>query len=151
MKQLKLQKRIASEVMKCAQKRVHFDPDKTSDVKEAITKADIRILVKQGVIKAKPVKGVSRVRARKIKVQKRKGRQKGSGSRKGKFTARAKPKRVWMNTVRAQRKFLKELKNKDLLVPGGFWDLYRKSKGGFFRSVRHIKIYMTEKGLVKKK
>lgn len=151
MKQLKLQKRIASEIMKCSQKRVHFDPDKTSDIKEAITKADIRTLVKQGVIKAKPVKGVSRVRARKIKAQKRKGRQKGSGSRKGKFTARAKPKNVWMNTVRAQRNFLKELKSKDLLVPGGFWDLYRKSKGGFFRSVRHIKIYMTEKGLVKKK
>lgn len=151
MKQLKLQKRIASEILKCSQKRVHFDPDKASDVKEAITKADIRGLIKQGIIKAKPVKGVSRVRSRKIKVQKRKGRQKGSGSRKGKFSARAKPKKVWMNTVRAQRKFLKDLKSKDLLVPGGFWDLYRKSKGGFFRSVRHIKIYMSEKGLVKKK
>ena len=151
MKQLKLQKRLASEVMKCSTKRVRFDPERTSDVKEAITKADIRGLVKLGVIKEKRVTGVSRVRARKIQIQKRKGRQKGSGSRKGKFTARAKPKSVWMNAVRAQRKFLKELKDKDLLIPGSFWNLYRKSKGGFFRSVRHIKLFIKEKGMVKAK
>ncbi len=151
MKQLKLQKRLASEIMKCSVKRVYFNPERTSDIKEAITKADIRGLVKLGVIKEKKVKGVSRVRARKIQLQKRKGRQKGSGSRKGKFTARAKPKSVWMNAVRAQRKFLKELKDKDLLTPGSFWELYRKSKGGFFRSVRHIKLFIKEKGMVKAK
>ncbi len=151
MKQLKLQKRLASEMMKCSAKRVYFDPERTSDIKEAITKADIKGLVKLGVIKEKKVKGVSRVRARKIQLQKRKGRRRGSGSRKGKFTARARPKSVWMNAVRAQRKFLKELKDKDLLTPGSFWDLYRKSKGGFFRSVRHIKLFIKEKGMVKAK
>ncbi|MBW3004728.1 50S ribosomal protein L19e [Candidatus Woesearchaeota archaeon] len=151
MKNLKLQKRLAAEMMKCSPNRVHFNPERTSDVKEAITKADIRGMIKQGVITEKKIKGISRVRARKIKVQKRKGRQRGSGSRKGKFTARAKPKTVWMNAVRAQRKFLKELKDKDLLTPGSFWDLYRKSKGGFFRSVRHIKLFIKEKGMVKAK
>ncbi|MBW3001791.1 50S ribosomal protein L19e [Candidatus Woesearchaeota archaeon] len=151
MKKLKLQKRLAAEMLKCSPNRVHFVPERLSDIKEAITKADIRGLIKQGVIKERPVIGISRVRARKIKLQKRKGRQKGSGSRKGKFSARAKPKDVWMNAVRAQRKFLKELKDKDLLTPGSFWDLYRKSKGGFFRSVRHIKLFIKEKGMVKEK
>ncbi|MBW2973271.1 50S ribosomal protein L19e [Candidatus Woesearchaeota archaeon] len=148
---MKLQKRLASEILKCSPKRVQFKPDKTADVKEAITKADVRVLIKQGIIKEKPVKGIARTRARKIKLQKRKGRQRGSGSRKGKFTARAKPKMVWMRTVRAQRKFLKELKDKGLLAPGSFWELYKKSKGGFFRSVRHIKLFIKEKGMVKKK
>jgi len=46
---------------------------------------------------------------------------------------------------------LKELKDKDLLIPGSFWNLYRKSKGGFFRSVRHIKLFIKEKGMVKAK
>ena len=72
-------------------------------------------------------------------------------SRKGKFSARANPKLVWMRSVRAQRKFLKELKDKDLLITGCFWELYRKSKGGFFRSIRHIKLFIKEKGLVKEK
>lgn len=148
---MKLQKRIAADAMKCSQKRVHFDPDKLSEVKEAITKADIRSLIKQGIIKEKRIQGISNVRSKKIKDQKRKGRRKNSGSRKGKFSARSKPKRVWMNTVRAQRKFLKELKEKDLLIQGCFWDLYRKSKGGFFRSIRHIKLFIKEKGLVKEK
>lgn len=151
MKQLKLQKRIASGILKCSKKRVRLDPERLSDIKEAITKADVRGLIKQGIIKEKPIAGISKVRARKTQAQKRKGRQKGGGSRKGKFSARANPKKVWMNTVRAQRKFLKELKDKGLLVPGGFWELYHKSKGGFFRSVRHIKIYISEKELVKKK
>jgi len=148
---MKLQKRLAAEIMKCSPKKVQFDTDRLSDVKEAITKADIRAMIKQGVIKAKPVRGVSKVRAKKIKQQKRKGRQKGSGSRKGKFSARADPKLVWMRTVRAQRKFLKELKDKDILVQGSFWELYRKSKGGFFRSIRHIKLFIKEKGMVKTK
>ena len=148
---MKLQKRLAAEIMKCSQKKVQFDTDRLSDVKEAITKADVRAMIKQGAIKAKPVRGVSKVRAKKIKQQKRKGRQKGSGSRKGKFSARSDPKLVWMRTVRAQRKFLKELKDKDLLVPGSFWELYRKSKGGFFRSIRHIKLFIKEKGMVKTK
>jgi large subunit ribosomal protein L19e len=151
MKHLRLQKRLASEVLKCSPHRVRFNPERTSDIREAITKADIRGLIKLGVISEKKIKGISKVRARKIKVQKRKGRQRGSGSRKGKFTARSKPKEVWMNAVRAQRKFLKELKDKDLLTPGSFWELYNKSKGGFFRSVRHIKLFIKEKGMVKSK
>ncbi|MBW2986700.1 50S ribosomal protein L19e [Candidatus Woesearchaeota archaeon] len=148
---MKLQKRIAADAMKCSQKRVHLDPDKLTEVKEAITKADVRVLIKQGVIKEKPVKGISKARSKKIKQQKRKGRQKSGGSRKGKFSARANPKLVWMRSVRAQRKFLKELKDKDLLITGCFWELYRKSKGGFFRSIRHIKLFIKEKGLVKEK
>lgn len=151
MKHLRLQKRLAADVMNCSPNRVHFEPDRTSDIREAITKADIRGLVKQGVISEKKIKGTSRVRARKIQVQKRKGRQRGSGSRKGKFTARAKPKEVWMSTVRAQRKFLKELKDKGLITSRSFWELYNKSKGGFFRSVRHIKLFIKEKGMVKSK
>ena len=148
---MKLQKRIAADAMKCSKKRVKFDPDKLSEVKEAITKADIRILVKQGIIKEKPARGISQARVKKIKQQKRKGRQKNVGSRKGKFSARSNPKRVWMRSVRAQRRFLKELKDKDFLITGCFWELYRKSKGGFFRSIRHIKLFIKEKGLVKEK
>ena len=30
-----------------------------------------------------------------------------------------------------------------------YHELYMKSKGGFFRSIRHLKLYVQEKGLVK--
>lgn len=148
---LKLQKRIAADVLKCSPYRVSFNTEKLSEIKEAITKSDIRGLVKRKIISEKPVKGIAKFRARKIKAQKRKGRQRGVGSRKGKTTARENPKKSWMNRIRAQRKFLQELKTKGLITTRDFGLLYNKAKGGFFRSTRHIKIYATEQSMFKKK
>jgi large subunit ribosomal protein L19e len=139
---LKLQKRLAGIVMRCSPKRVVFDPARLEDIKEAITKTDIRLLVGEGVIREAPEKGVSRVRANKRLVQRRKGLRKGQGSRKGKSTARHARKDAWMQRVRAQRNFIQEIKPN--LKPGAFKDLYLKSKGGFFRSVKHIKLYAVE-------
>ncbi|MBR9690900.1 50S ribosomal protein L19e [Candidatus Woesearchaeota archaeon] len=150
MKQLKIQKRLAATHFKGSKKRVRFDPDRLEDVKEAITKYDVKALIKDGAITEVKKKGVSRGRARKRQEQKRKGRQKGQGLRKGKKTARLPKKQAWMQKIRVIRKFLKELKEKDLLTKQVFRDLYRKAKGGFFRSKRHVKIYITEKKLVNK-
>jgi large subunit ribosomal protein L19e len=148
---MNLQKRLAAQILKCSPSRVVFDTGKLTEIKESITKFDVRGLVKKGIIKKNPVRGVSRVRARKTRIQKRKGRRKGVGSRKGKFSARAKPKKVWMNTVRAQRNFLRLVKSKKLISSVDFGKLYAKSKGGFFRSVQHLKLFINEQGLIKKK
>ena len=79
---LHVQKRLAADVLNCSSKRIWLDPNSLSEIKEAITKRDIKSLIEQGLIKKKRIKGVSRFRARKILVQKRKGKQKGQGSRK---------------------------------------------------------------------
>lgn len=146
---MELQKRLAGTVLKCSPNRIKLDPSKLSEVKEAITKFDIKNLVNRGVITRKPIKGSSRVRARKIASQKRKGRRKGHGSRKGKFNARANEKRIWINNVRAQRVVLKNIRDKKLVLTSDYQTLYRKVKGGFFRSVRHMKMFMEEKGYFK--
>jgi len=148
---MNLQKRLAADILKCSPERIVFDTDKLNDIKEAITKFDVRGLISKGIIKKRPVKGSSFVRARKNKVQKRKGRRTGIGSRKGKASARNYPKKVWVNTVRAQRNFLKSLKIKGLISSDVFRKLYSRSKGGFFRSVAHLKLFINEQGLVKKK
>ena len=44
------QKRLAAQLLKCSEKRIRFDPDKLSDIKEAITKIDIRGLINDKVI-----------------------------------------------------------------------------------------------------
>ncbi|MBU1245599.1 MAG: 50S ribosomal protein L19e [Nanoarchaeota archaeon] len=142
------QKRIAADVLKCGVNRVWFDESRLDEIKEAITKADIRRLIGDKAIKAKPLQSTSRAHARKILEQKRKGRRKGSGKRKGKRTARLSDKVVWMIKVRLQRNFIKELRDKKLIAPGNYRILYRKVKGGFFRSKRHIKLYITENKLV---
>ena len=147
---LRLQKRLAGDVLKCSEKKVVFDTERLEDIKEAITKMDIRALVGEGAISKKPTKGVSRVRARKTLVQKRKGKRKGAGSKKGKRTARLSKKDSWMKRIRIQRKFLKELKDKELISRKNYRVLIRKSKGGFFRSKRHIKLYLEERKLIEK-
>ena len=97
---LDVQRRLAAQILKCGKNRVRFDPARLDEIKEAITKADIKSLTKRGIISKKRLLNTSRFWARKRKIQKSKSRQKGFGSRKGKKTARLNPKRTWMNTRR---------------------------------------------------
>lgn len=148
--ELKVQKRLAGGVMKCSPHRVRFDTQRLSDIKEAITKTDIKSLIGEGAIIKKPVKGISKVRSRKIKIQKQKGRQKGRGSKKGSRKSRLSQKNAWIKRVRIQREFLAVLKDKKHISSKTFRMLYKKIKGGFFRSKRHIKLFLEEKNLFNK-
>lgn len=146
---LKIQKRLAAQILKCSEKRVLFDSDRLEDIKKAITKTDIRGLISVKAITKKPVKGISKVRARKRKEQRRKGRQRGFGSKKGKKTARLPKKKKWINRVRIQRCFIKNLRDKKMISKSDYQNIYMKIKGGFFRSKGHIKLYLKEHDLVK--
>jgi large subunit ribosomal protein L19e len=147
---LHVQKRLAASILKRSKDKIAINPSRMEDVKEAITRFDIKSLIKDGAIIAKAVKGPSKVRARKIKAQKRKGRRSGEGSKKGKSTARLSKKAAWMITIRKQREFLRELKEKEYVDSKTFRSLYKKAKGGYFRSKRHVKLYIEEHNLVKK-
>ncbi len=140
-----LQRRLAGAVMKCSPKRVRFDPNKLAEIKEAITHQDIRGLVGAGVIARTPKKGISRSRAKKRALQRQKGRQKNSGSRKGTHNARFPAKREWINRIRKQRAFISELKEKGIIQTTMVKELYQKAKGGYFRSKGHLKLYLNER------
>ncbi len=107
---LKTQHRIIASLFGVGKKRVWIDPEKGSEVKEAITKRDIKGLVKKGIIVIKPSRGISSYRTNKNRAQKRKGRQKNIGSRKGAFGARVGKKSTWIVKIRSQKLLLKELK-----------------------------------------
>ncbi|RMF05956.1 50S ribosomal protein L19e [Candidatus Woesearchaeota archaeon] len=140
-----VQKRLAAQILKTSPKKVRLDPERADEIKEAITKADVKGLIAGGAIQRKPDRSTSRGRARKLHEQKRKGRRKGHGSRKGKATARQAKKEAWMARIRLQRKVLKSLKEANKITNETFKDLYRKAKGGFFRSKRHLKLHLEEK------
>ena len=146
---LDVQRRLGAHVLKCGRNRVRFDISRLDEIKEAITKADIRTLVNNGAIFRQRLHNTSKFWARKIKQQKIHGKQKGFGSRKGKKTARTPPKREWMNKIRLQRGFIKSLRDDGKITTTNYHELYMKSKGGFFRSIRHLKLYTTERGLIK--
>ncbi len=144
---LRSKRRIASKLLKCGESRIRFDAENLAKVKESITRSDIKGLIKDNIIFKEQKKGVSRSRALHILKQKRKGRRKGPGSRKGKHTARLPAKREWMNKIRAIRSLLKYLRNRKIISPKTYHNLYNKSKGGFFRSRRHVQLYLKEHNL----
>jgi|TARA_Y100000310_G_scaffold175569_1_gene175626 large subunit ribosomal protein L19e len=144
---LKNQKRISAELLKIGKNSVKFDPTRLGDIKEAITKEDIRGLIKDKAIVSKPIGSQSKGRLRKRLIQKRKGRQKGLGKKKGKKTARLSSKEIWMIKTRIQRNFIKELREKEKITKKTYREMYRKIKGNFFRSKNHIKLYLTENKL----
>ena len=148
---LNVQKRIVADLAKVSKKRVTFDGTRLEEVKEAITKSHLKSLIKDKAIKVSPKRGISRGRARKILEQKRKGQRKGHGSRKGKKTARLPSKEIWMNKIRALKAMLKVLRDKKLIDTATYRDLYGKAKGGFFRSRRHLRLYIEEQKLINEK
>jgi large subunit ribosomal protein L19e len=140
-----IQRRLAVSILKCSPKRIVFDPSALGEIKEAITKADVRSLISRGLIKKLPARGISRARSARKHLKKR-----GSGSKKGKKNARLPKKESWKNQVRLQRKFLKELRAKGAISTQTYRMIYSKSKGGFFRSKRHIALFVAEHALKKK-
>ena len=148
---LRSQKKIASKILKVGLSRVYFDPNRLEEIKEAITNADMRSLIKDLAIQKKPTNSISGARSKKIRIQKSKGRRKGLGSRKGTKNSRKSSKRSWIINIRNQRSLLKTLKQKGFITRQTFKDTYRKAKGGFFRSKRHVKLYLKENKLIKLK
>lgn len=139
---LSSQKRMASSILKCAEDKIWIDPDRYEDVSQAITRTDIRKLVLKGVIKKKRPDYQSRGRARKILVQKKKGRRKGTGKRKGKRGSRVDKKDEWMKTVRALRKNLREIRDREEITKSEYRKLYLMVKGGFFRNKSHLNLHI---------
>ncbi|WAC05501.1 MAG: 50S ribosomal protein L19e [Methanoregula sp.] len=142
MSDLASQKRIVAAVLKCGVNRVWFDPERLSDIENAISREDLRVLVKEGAIKARQKTGVSRGRAR-AKIAKRSyGHCKGPGRRKGAAGARHPGKRSWIQKIRAIRKALVALREAGTIDPHMYRILYRKAAGGQYRSVAHMKAQM---------
>ncbi|MBI2548917.1 50S ribosomal protein L19e [Candidatus Woesearchaeota archaeon] len=145
---LTTQKALAAKILKVSPKRVRFDTARLDEIKEAITKHDLKLLMSNNAIIALPIRGTSRVRARKRQMQEKKGRRRGHGKRKGTFNARLPRKLVWMAHIRLQRALLKTLRDGNRITHEAYHDLYQKAKGGFFRSQRHLKLYLEEHKLV---
>ncbi|MEK6939864.1 MAG: 50S ribosomal protein L19e [Nanoarchaeota archaeon] len=141
-------KKLAAKILNVSPKKVVFATDSLDDIQKAITRSDMRGLIAVGKISKAKVNQHSRGGARKIAEQKSKGRQRGKGSRKGSKHSIVTRKEKWIDRIRAQRDLLKELRDKNLLSTNNYRMLYTKSKGGYFRNRRHIKLYLKEHHLI---
>lgn len=144
---LSSQKRLAAAVMGVGANRIWIDPERVEDVEAAITRMEIRKLIKEGAIKAALERSQSRGRARAQAAKKRVGRRRGPGTKKGaKFSVVSRKER-WMSRIRAQRKRLVRLRERRTITVSTYRNLYRKAKGGEFRSVAELEKYITDNDL----
>lgn len=135
---LRTQRRLAAEILKVGENRIWMDPSRTEEISLAISKEDIKKLIKKRFIRAKPERGTSRGRLQR--------RKRGPGSREG---PSEREKLRWMRKVRALRKMLKELRDKKVLDSSQYRKLYRMVKGGYFRDRGHLTLYLKKEGVLK--
>lgn len=151
MTDLRNQRRMAASILKCGKNRVWMDQDRLDEIAQAVTKDDIRVLIKGNAIQTRQKKGISKGRKRYTMNQKRKGRRRGHGSRKGAKYARFPRKKRWIKTIRPLRSLLRELRENGSITPTVYRRYYMKAKGGEFRSRRHLKSHLIADGVIKQK
>ncbi len=146
MTDLRNQRRMAADILKCGVNRVWMDEDRTDEIAKAVTRKDIKILIHGGAITSKQIQGISRGRKKYAANQKAKGRRRGHGSRKGAKYARLPRKERWIRTIRPIRTYLKELREGKKIDAHTYRKYYRKAKGGEFRNKQHLKTHLISDG-----
>src|SRR2546428_13552363 len=101
---LKSQKRLAASLLGGGLNRVWIDPEENDRVQSAITRDEIKSLIREGRISLLPKTGVSRGRHRA-----KAGRRKKAGSRKG---SQKPGKGAWVLKIGAIRRHLRWLRRK---------------------------------------
>lgn len=123
-------KEMAARALKVGKGRIMFVESRLEEIKEAITKQDIRELHKEGAIIIKEVSG-------RKKIEKRK--RKGPGRIKKKVIDR---KGDYVIMTRKLRAFVKSLKEKGELAPEEAKDIRNKIRNKAFKSKANLKDYV---------
>ena len=132
---IRSQRRIAAEILKVGQNRLWVDPERIEDVEIAITRDEIRKLINEKAIRPRPVRGVSRSRARVLHMKKRKGLGRGPGKKSKTITSK---KDIWMKKIRALRRRLRELKEQRIITVNTYRQFYKMAGSGVFESIAEL-------------
>jgi len=124
-------KALAAKTLKVGKERVIFMQSRLNEIKEALTKQDIRELEKDGAIGIKEIKG------RRKKIEKKKKR--GVGKVKKNVNTR---KQDYIIMTRKLRKYVSELKNQGTISREDFTEIRKRIRNKKFRSKAHLKEYI---------
>lgn len=131
---LEYQKRLAAKVAGVGLGRVRINPERIEAVSEAVTRDDVKRLIRSGAIEILQKRGVSRARARSRK-------RKGPGSRKGGKYSKLPRKERWVRKIRALRRELRKMRDEGTIDTKTYRELYRKLSA--FNSVSQLRAHVT--------
>ncbi len=151
MSNLKTQKRIAAKVLGVGETRIWVNPASAVDIAQAMTRDDVRALIEQGLIQERPAKVQTRAKAKERAKRKKKRHGVGHGKRKGGKGGRMPSKERWITKVRAQRRFLREIKESKAVSSKVYRAYYLKAKGGVYATLKQLKEAMKTEGALKPK
>jgi len=127
-------KKLAAETLGVGLYRIILDPDRLEEIKEAITKQDIRDLKASGAIKIKEIDG--RKKKKKRKTRKRIGKIRKKVQKR---------KQEYVRITRKLRNYIKELKKQGRLDSKKYQELRKQIKSRKFKSKRQLKESLGEK------
>lgn len=124
-------KELTARTLKVGKERIIFVKARLNEIKEAITKQDIRDLKKEGAIVLKEIKG------RKTIVNKK--RRRGPGKIKKRVNKR---KEEYMVLTRKLRNYVKGVKKQGRISDEEIKNIRKKIRNKIFRSKAHLKDYI---------
>ncbi|MBS3079232.1 50S ribosomal protein L19e [Candidatus Pacearchaeota archaeon] len=137
---LRNKKELAARTLGVGKNRIILHNEAISEIKEAITKQDIKTMFEEGLISLKPVKG------RKTNVKRKTKR--GPGKVKKKINKR---KQNYVKITRKLRRYVRDLRNSGKIDRDSYIDLRKKIKMSEFRSKVHLKEYLEGPTRIKQK
>ena len=125
-------KGLAARTFNVGKERIVFIESRINEIKEAITKQDMRDLLNEGAIMIKNIHGTKR------NTKKKKTWRSPGNIKKMVFNR----KREYITITRKLRSYLKEMKNQGKIPNEDFLDLRKKIRNRFFKSKASLKEYM---------
>ena len=138
---IKLTKRVAAIIMDRGENSIRINPTAIAEAKKAITREDVRALIKNGSVYAIKEKKNLSIHGKELRKKRIEGRKRGPGRRKG--TKNARHNISYPKKIRGQRRILKNLKEDKIIDNVVFKKYYKLTKGGGFPTkislINHIK------------
>lgn len=128
---LRKKKALAARTLKVGKERISFLNSRLDEIKEAITKQDIKDLQAEGAIRVKEKTGQKRVQ--------RKPPKRSQGNVRKKVNKR---KREYVISTRKLRKHVAEMKKNKHISPEEAKEIRKKIRNRNFRSKAHLKDYI---------
>ncbi len=127
---------LAAKVLGVGKNRIVFNQSNLAEIKEAITRQDIKTLYQENIIKIKLVKGRRKVRRRKTK--------RGYGKIKMKIKNR---KQEYVKITRKLREYIIGLRNIGAINRELYYELRKKIKTREFKSKSNLRDYLISLGI----